>query len=734
MFRRFCRRYSRSELAIRWLNFPVCKDTAERPGLLLIQVDGLAREEMERSLSAGRLRFLQSLIERDGYESRTFYSGLPSTTPAVQGELFYDVKTAVPSFSFLDRNENRIVSMFEPNQVRRQEAKLAAHAKGLLDGGSSWSNVYCGGAAVEESHFCVASVGMHRWLQPRRLLQMIGLAILNLPALIRIFGLVLLEFILGAKDALTGLFRGEFIILEGGMLLSRMCVGIGLREILTIGAKVDLARGLPIVHVNFLGYDEAAHLRGPDSHFARWTLRGIDRALKKLHRAAHRSVRRDYHVWIFSDHGQESTRSFAAEFAGGIHALIEQCMGGRPFKVAAMGPVGHLYFDGVDSRELAHYLVARGIPCAIARDEDGELLWFDRRGTSRLGNLPERNLNAYPKELRKEIAEDLARLASHPAAGRLIILGWSGFGDVQWVFSRERGSHGGLGPRETQGFLLTPLSNGLLNESKFIRPSTLRRAVFDLLSRDKSIGRTEPSARGRHFRLMTYNVHSCIGTDGRVSPRRIARLIAEQDPDIVAIQEVEHGRRRSRGEDQAAMIAESLGFNLVFCPTVIRGTERYGHAVLSRFPLDTAKTGSLPSPTVGIWPEPRSAIWTRVQGLNVVTTHLGLNPDERLTQTETLLGADWLDGVIDREPTLLCGDFNFTTQSRPYSLVTTRLRDAASGSRLRTFPSASPFFRIDHIFLSAHLGVTSIRTVKTELSRIASDHLPVVADLEILPG
>src|SRR5690606_23625808 len=93
----------------------------------------------------------------------------------------------------------------------------------------------------------------------------------------------------------------------------------------TIGGKVDLTRGLPIVHINFLGYDEQSHCRGPGSLFAHWSLRSIDRSVKRLVRTAHRSPRRDYEVWIFSDHGQERTRSFELEFPDGIEGVVRAC-------------------------------------------------------------------------------------------------------------------------------------------------------------------------------------------------------------------------------------------------------------------------------------------------------------------------------------------------------------------------------------------------------------------------
>ena len=80
--------------------------------------------------------------------------------------------------------------------------------------------------------------------------------------MLRITGLVLLELVIGLPEAARGIFRGQWFSQELGMVLSRMCVGVALREIVTIGGKVDVSRGLPVVHLNFLGYDELSHRRG----------------------------------------------------------------------------------------------------------------------------------------------------------------------------------------------------------------------------------------------------------------------------------------------------------------------------------------------------------------------------------------------------------------------------------------------------------------------------------------
>jgi endonuclease/exonuclease/phosphatase family metal-dependent hydrolase len=210
-------------------------------------------------------------------------------------------------------------------------------------------------------------------------------------------------------------------------------------------------------------------------------------------------------------------------------------------------------------------------------------------------------------------------------------------------------------------------------------------------------------------------------------------------PDIVALQEVDFGRRRSRAEDQASIIARETGMHVVFCPTITRGEEHYGHALLSRYPIEVVKRARLPHDPRSWWQEPRSAIWARVdiggQTINVITTHLGLGPRERVLQIRALLGDEWIGGIPAPEPVLICGDFNALPGSAPYKLAAGRLRDAqaATGGHrpLGTFSSVQPLVRLDHIFTSPHFERQRVLVVRNDLTRVASDHLPLVADFRI---
>jgi endonuclease/exonuclease/phosphatase family metal-dependent hydrolase len=241
------------------------------------------------------------------------------------------------------------------------------------------------------------------------------------------------------------------------------------------------------------------------------------------------------------------------------------------------------------------------------------------------------------------------------------------------------------------------------------------------------------------LRVLTYNVHSCKGRDRVRSPQRIAEVIAAASPDIVALQEVDVRRPRSDGLDQAELIARELGMNFHFSPALRVLEEEYGDAILTALPMRLVKAAALPGIRFPVKLEPRGALWTEIRiGRSVVqmmTTHLGLVRRERRNQVGALSGSDWLKHPECHEPTILAGDFNFLSRSRAYRRVTSLLKDAQRLFPARhsaaTFPARYPRFRIDYIFVSPSIEVRRAEPLRIAATQVASDHLPVVADLLI---
>ncbi|WP_064709579.1 endonuclease/exonuclease/phosphatase family protein [Rhizobium bangladeshense] len=236
----------------------------------------------------------------------------------------------------------------------------------------------------------------------------------------------------------------------------------------------------------------------------------------------------------------------------------------------------------------------------------------------------------------------------------------------------------------------------------------------------------------KSIKLLTYNVHSCIGNDRKLDPGRIASVIAEAEADIVALQEVDVLRRRTGGVDQAHTIASLLKMQAHFHPALSIAEEQYGDAIITALPTGAVKAGPLPS--IG---EARGALSVELlvggRKLLVVNTHLGLRGRERIRQMTTLLNSGWLHGSSDEPvPSILCGDFNAVPSSATYRLATRSLTDAqlaGNAAPRATFPSRYPLMRLDHIFVTNDLVVERASVLETRLTRVASDHLPLLAEI-----
>lgn len=240
----------------------------------------------------------------------------------------------------------------------------------------------------------------------------------------------------------------------------------------------------------------------------------------------------------------------------------------------------------------------------------------------------------------------------------------------------------------------------------------------------------------RPLRFLTYNVHSCFGTDRRLDPARIAAVVSECRPDIIALQEVDVGRVRSGGIDQAHMIATHLNMEAHFHPALHLKDERYGDAVLTALPMRLVKADVLPSSG-----EPRGALWVEIDlagvKLQVIVTHLGLRGSERVRQATALLGPGWLGGIAQAESrVILAGDLNAIARSAAYKLLAAHLKDVQLQSNAKprpTFPSRLPLLRLDHVFIGDGIKVCDCKVHSSALARVASDHLPILARLEIEP-
>ncbi len=469
-------------------------------GIIFIQIDGLSHDQLQRAMANGSMPFLSRLLRREHYQLHSLYSGLPSSTPSFQGELFYGPRCAVPAFGFRDHRSGRLAKMFTREVVRGVQDRLQRQGEGLLTGGSSYCNIYDGGAA--ETHFCASSLGWDEILKSVNPLKLATVLACHGWSFVRTLALLLIELFLGVLGFLRGAMSGRELWQELMMIPARVVVVILMRELSTIGATMDAARGLPVIHLNLLGYDEQAHRRGPGSAFAHWTLKGIDAAIRRLWDSAHRSARRHYDLWVYSDHGQEHTTPYqyvvgipiqevvAEVIRDHLNASCQQTAAkhddvptraqwlsagwivGKLFgedprdiqptvegvQVAAIGPLGLVYVDRPLSTHeritLAGILVEeRRIPLACVATDPDEAVAVTAEGKF---DLPRQYVEVFGSHpFAEEVAADLVRLCHHPDAGEFVVSGWNRHGP-NYSFVLQSGAHAGPGPQETGAFALLP--------------------------------------------------------------------------------------------------------------------------------------------------------------------------------------------------------------------------------------------------------------------------------------
>jgi endonuclease/exonuclease/phosphatase family metal-dependent hydrolase len=234
------------------------------------------------------------------------------------------------------------------------------------------------------------------------------------------------------------------------------------------------------------------------------------------------------------------------------------------------------------------------------------------------------------------------------------------------------------------------------------------------------------AAPSRRLRVASYNIHACVGTDGQRDPARVAAVLREIDADIIGLQEVDARPGATSASMQMQYLASALGLHAIAGPTLLRPDGHYGNALLTRRPVLDVRHVDL---TV-YRREPRAALDVDLDidgvAVRVVVTHLGLLPGERRTQVRRLL--DQL-GESRAEAVIVCGDINeWFAIGRPLRWLHARLGRTAG---VATFPAVFPVFALDRIWVNPRGALTSMSAHTSPSARIASDHLPVMADIRL---
>jgi endonuclease/exonuclease/phosphatase family metal-dependent hydrolase len=223
--------------------------------------------------------------------------------------------------------------------------------------------------------------------------------------------------------------------------------------------------------------------------------------------------------------------------------------------------------------------------------------------------------------------------------------------------------------------------------------------------------------------------------DRRVRPDRIAAVLREIDADVIALQEVIADESGAPELNQAVYIASSLGgYSVQFGEARKHLGAPYGNAVLSRLPIAGSQTYDL----TRAGRERRGCLRTDVQFggelLHVFNVHLGTSFFERRHQGRKLISTDVLRSTEHQHPSIVVGDFNEWTRGLATRLMATHYRSVESRLHLRrrkTYPGVLPLLNLDHFYFDERLELVRAELVRTRLAKIASDHLPIVAEFRV---
>lgn len=246
-------------------------------------------------------------------------------------------------------------------------------------------------------------------------------------------------------------------------------------------------------------------------------------------------------------------------------------------------------------------------------------------------------------------------------------------------------------------------------------------------------GLSSPTPAGKQtLRIMTYNIHVGVGIDKKLDLQRIADVIKKEKPDLVGLQEVDRGVKRTEGRDEIVELAGLSGMQYAFAHNLDYQGGQYGVAILSRFPIRQIDHRKYENRREA---ERRGMLRVEVdigagRIINFVNTHLDYQfADGRLFEAEQMLR--FLENV--KGPLIVVGDFNDEPSGSTYKLMADKFDDAWMQSKAKgagwSYPADKLVKRIDYIFMRRS---DNIRARKAwVVSTLASDHIPVVANLEI---
>lgn len=277
-------------------------------GFIIFQIDGLSHKAIKKAFSLNLMPHLKKMITKDGYRFEKYFIGVPSDTPFFQAGLLYGDSDSVPGFRWIERKTGDEIIFKQPESAGLIEAMLSKKKKGLLTGGSSYVNLFAGGAS--RSTFTLSTFSI-RYLFKRKVrnFDIFIVFVFHIFTFLKTFFYVFFEFLLEIWEMAVDVIKKRDVRPEGFFPFARVVSNVIFKEIETFGAIMDISRGVPSIYLDYIVYDEISHHRGPYSISALRTLKAIDKKIKDIHKEIN-AAEREYDFFIISDHGHTPSIPF----------------------------------------------------------------------------------------------------------------------------------------------------------------------------------------------------------------------------------------------------------------------------------------------------------------------------------------------------------------------------------------------------------------------------------------
>ena len=357
-YQRLRRRFYRVYYRLKYLPFArERRDRRTEPGrgFIGIQIDALAFEDLERAMAAGHLPFLRRLVERDGWTLRRYPAGLPSATPAAQAAIFHGTKARIPAFRFYEKAEHRVIIGSQTSSMQFIRDRLPDH--GVLDGGSSYVNLYDGGA--DRAVWTLSDRNRRPFLQNLGGGRVLLLLLLHPIRTLRMVFVAVLEYFREERDRLISQIQGHATHYWWYLPFLHIGTNVVLRELQTLAILLDVHIGVPAIYSTYNAYDEFAHHFGPGSRTAYKSLRALDRRIKEIFKSVNRIPGRPYDIYILSDHGQTPSIPYRVRYGETLGDTIERAVERDVYSLARSG-------EYAPPREAVEFLVGELEPVASA--------------------------------------------------------------------------------------------------------------------------------------------------------------------------------------------------------------------------------------------------------------------------------------------------------------------------------------------------------------------------------